>query len=552
MANFRPNGFNRDMSCRYTESRDGGDSVDVLEGLPRKLTEPSTTSRPQLITPSLSPNSQTTILLAPIQSTLSTLYISIIQSPSSSPSQPSAKPESSSILLSATIPLQLLGPSITSPSFQTSSPDSISSSDNGTSELDSFSTSPFSGGIRSQAGGILAGVIGGVILLALLITLFFCRRSRRKQHRQSLGYTSSARKYRPWKKKEVERRNVIANSEGPLDDDDGGGHRKPDTTNDKTIQIPIFSYAGKGNGSNSPPLKIPEPAFVSSFAPLRAYRSSSVYSGSLYDSLATEHFPPRARSALLPPPPAGITEANVYGGIANPFMTPSELLKQVGVRDGGFAAKPLPRSGIYIARPYSMFDIAYDHDEKDRERDSGISGVSNGNRNNFRHLSSSSSSTSIASETSNYSTARSDSLLRLSQISTDATSITKVQRALVSVRDLDTDVQLSLNNGQYYRYKTGPFEITQVVDLATRRRMKREMEESKLITEVDGGVKTGGGLEPWEEREIKRRMRGIQKARLYTGRIRPGMGVQKRGGGTLGVQRNPWEGEVRVPRKWPR
>jgi hypothetical protein len=69
----------------------------------------------------------------------------------------------------------------------------------------------------------------------------------------------------------------------------------------------------------------------------------------------------------------------------------------------------------------------------------------------------------------------------------------------------------------------------------------------------DGGeMRRGGGLEEWEERERERRRKEREqaKARMYKGRIRPGMGVQKRGGGALGVERSQGEWEGSTQRRW--
>ncbi|KAG4429898.1 hypothetical protein IFR05_014618 [Cadophora sp. M221] len=354
---------------------------------------------------------------------------------------------------------------------------------------------------------------------------------------------STAPKFKPWKRKEVERRNTIANLEGLPNFDNGNGNgeeewRPVKPMKDRTVQFPAFSYAGKG--SDLRPLTMPEPAF----APLRANRSSSLYSGSLFNSFPTEHFPPRARSAHLPRTHAGLGE----GDVLNSFMTLYELLRQKKIQQSALTESALPRSDIYIARPYSVFDIA-DEDVKGRQRDSGISGLSKTNKS--RRLSSSSSA---ASATSHPSTSRSDSASRFSQGSTYATSsVAQVQRALITVRDLDSDIRLSLDVDQEYGYRKNGFGVTQAADLEVKRvEINAESKvENDIVVVIRERVESGGGLEEWEEREMERRRREREKARLYKGKIRPGMGVQKGGGkGELGVQRGPWGGELGVQKRW--
>lgn len=354
---------------------------------------------------------------------------------------------------------------------------------------------------------------------------------------------SATPKFKPWKKKEAERRNSVANLEGRPNFDIGSGNREEEwrpvkPMKARTVHFPAFSYAEKGGDSR--PLTMPDPGF----APLRANRSSSLYSGSLYNSFPTEHLPPRARSAVLPPTRAGLGE----GDVVNPFMTPSELLRQKKMQQSVSATNTLPRSDIYIARPYSVFDIA-DDDVKDRDRDSGISGLSRNNKS--RRLSSPSSA---ASATSDSTTSRSASPSRFSQGSTYATSsVTQVQRALVTVRDLDSDIRLSLDVDQEYGYRENGVRAIRIRGLDAKR-MKINAEnklKNEIVVVVSERVESGGGLEEWEEREMERRRREREKARLYKGRIRPGMGVQKGGGlGALGVQRGTGGEELGVQKRW--
>jgi len=136
-----------------------------------------------------------------------------------------------------------------------------------------------------------------------------------------------------------------------------------------------------------------------------------------------------------------------------------------------------------------------------------------------------------------------------------------VERALVTVRDLDRDERLSLDVEQEYGYR--------LRELGARRAdlnaqigngevnvvgSKLKNEVLMIVSEVEVGgendsegdeVRQGGGLEEWEEREMERRRKEREKAKLYKGRIRPGMGVQKRGGAAIGVERSTaggWEG----------
>ena len=136
-----------------------------------------------------------------------------------------------------------------------------------------------------------------------------------------------------------------------------------------------------------------------------------------------------------------------------------------------------------------------------------------------------------------------------------------MERALVTVRDLDRDERLSLDVEQEYGYRLRELDARRVDLNAQIESGEVNVVGSKLKNEVimivsqvevgaenendSGEVRKGGGLEQWEEQEMERRRKEREKARLYKGRIRPGMGVQKRGGGAIGVERSPaggWEG----------
>lgn len=110
---------------------------------------------------------------------------------------------------------------------------------------------------------------------------------------------------------------------------------------------------------------------------------------------------------------------------------------------------------------------------------------------------------------------------------------TKVAGALVTVRDLDTGVRLSLDVEQDHGYRR--VDVLQEVK-------KEEIGASKLkneivmivgereVVESDNemvGRDSRGGLEDWEEREIERRRKEAEKARNYKGQLRLGMGVQR-------------------------
>ncbi|KAH7383566.1 hypothetical protein BKA64DRAFT_760350 [Cadophora sp. MPI-SDFR-AT-0126] len=506
--------------------------------------------------------------------------------------------ESSYLALSASIPFApLLASQISSEQTLKHSPSSISvplgiSAGDSNSELDSSSSKVPSNKASSHASLIIGGVICGVILLAFLLTIYFCRRMRRKQHRRSMGYMSTASMYKPWKKREVERKNTIANLEGLLDLDrdrhkgEGLGRGQAKPKRDRAVhfhsQVSAFAYEGKGAAAIWRPLTMPDPTF----APLRANRSSSLYSGSLMDGF--DFFPEtpqriRARSALLPSTKFGLQDGK--DATQDPFLTPSEILRNKH-RDGNGQLKSTaktspPRSDIYIARPYSIFDIA-DDELKSSERDSAISGLSKfedmhplspsaltqssrsryqpGSRSISRSrpgpMSRSRASTPALSPSRSETPPPSPS--QFSGVSSNSSSTpTKVERALATVRDLDKDVTLSLDVEQEYGYRLRELGArradfnTQVGERKVNVVGSKLRNEAVMIVserdlgngnqsddpDVGGGR---GGLEEWEEREMERRRqeREQPKVRVYTGRIKPGMGVQKRGGGAIGVQRS--------------
>ncbi|PVH77073.1 hypothetical protein DL98DRAFT_573971 [Cadophora sp. DSE1049] len=576
----------------------------------------SRTSKPGQVTPSpaaQTPKSNATILHPSVVSTQS-LGATFATSTSTTPPEaliPIPKsPESSSLALSASAPFAPLLASELSPKQTPNNPPpaittplAISIGD-ASSELGSASPAASTNNkVSSRAGLIVGGVISGVILLTFLFTIYFCRRMKRKQHRRSLGYMSTAPMYKPWKKKEAERRNTIANLEGLLDlDRDRSKGRDRESVQakpmrDRAVQFPTsaFAYERKGAASTLRPLTMPGPVF----APLRANRSSSLYSGSLLDGFGflPQTFPPkaRARSALLPPSRAGLQDGNAI--VLNPFLTPSGLFKQKqkdsNPQSSTKAKTSAPRSDIYISRPYSIFDIA-DDELKGRERDSAISGLSkfedmhplspsplshssraishSGSRSQSRSRSRSISRSRASTPALSPSRSKTPSPSRLSQVSrvsSYATStITKVERALVTVRDLDRDERMSLDVEQEYGYRLRELGARRA-DLNTQiGNGKVNVVGSKLKNEVvmilserevgdgndsDGGeMRRGGGLEEWEEREMERRRKEREqaKARMYKGRIRPGMGVQKRGGGALGVERSQGEWEGSTQRRW--
>ncbi|KAK0103076.1 hypothetical protein ONS95_000746 [Cadophora gregata] len=569
----------------------------------------STNSSPANVTPSpaaqttvadvtilhLSYVSTTSLRTTPVTFTTSTSPEVFSLAPTSSQTSSPTSPKASNIALSASVPFSSLH--ISQPPKQTplptppsAFPEIFEDSSGGSSQglgSSTPSTSSTKNEVSSRAGLIIGGVIGGVIILAVLFTLYFCRRMKRKQHRRSLGYMSTAPMYKPWKKKEVERRNTMANLEGLLDVDRDRGngrdgeslHAKP--MRDRTVQFPTsasaFAYEGKGAASaSSRPLTMPEQVF----APLRANRSSSLYSGSLLEGieLLPQTSPRRARamSAHLPPTRSGFQDGNAI--ILNPFLTSSEMLQQ---NQRSTKAKRSPhRSDIYISRPYSVFDIAHD-DFKGRQRDSAISGLSkfedmhpltpspltHSSNSQSRSRSRSRSVTSSYSRAStpalSPSRSKSPSASQFSRISSFATStITKVQRALVTVRDLDKDVRLSLDVEQEYGYRlrdlggrdSGDFTSQYKTADSNRKsnaggsNFKKDVvmivgeREVGLEDESDNAGR-GGGLEAWDEREMQRRRKELEQAKMkaYKGRIRPGMGVQKKGGGAIGVERR-WTG----------
>ncbi len=345
--------------------------------------------------------------------------------------------------------------------------------------------------VSSHVGVIISGILAGAIVVATLITVYFYRRAKRRSNRRSTGGVGdTAPFFMPWKKRESDLHNTITNLEGLLEQQDNS--REPKNQTD------FASYLHDGEGAKTRRLIVPEP----SFAPLRAHRSSSLYSGSILNGFPINYFTPRARSALFPPMRAGLRNSSIERWLSHIEQRKDQMLPY----------GPQPLSNIYIARPYSVSDIVNSFDEKARH--SALSSIH---------------SSSVIS--SNYADQRKD--LGHSPVSknTSSTTTTKVDQALVTVRDLDTGVRLNLDTEQELGFRTIDVAQTNPVehdDLGVRGSKPR----SGIAMNV-GKRETGkydnerGGLEDWEERGIERRRKEEDKARSYTGRIRPGMGVQK-------------------------
>ncbi|KAL2067458.1 hypothetical protein VTL71DRAFT_1883 [Oculimacula yallundae] len=526
-------------------------------------TQPPTTTISLQIVSSTSISSQRTSPAAtqssstqPVPTTpfTSTTQPALSPSPAQSPTSNSTTTSPiSSLFLNATLPASPTLPSA-APSIQT--PDSSAEREFSGSGSALGPESQI-GGITSKAGIILGIIIPVVLILAASLTIFCCQRNRRKQRRrQSLGYVPTTPKFQPFKRSEAKRqhsnfRNTIAYSEGLMDIGIGDRtSRKP--MRDRSVQFPILEYLGKDSSSRPLPT-MPGQAF----APLRVNRSSSIYSGSFYDSLTGANFPQQRSSTPLP---------QLFGtllaedNITNPFLTPAELERERKTRtmDPSAGANALLRPDVYTARPTSGFDLIEDDSKKrnasqqevkDKDRDSAISDLSSTKLTKPLPLFS-----SLSRRPSTPDLTRPESLSALSS-SSSASAITRLERDIISFRPPLDSNNYALNVGHQFGYspsrefgmlgKGFDFEMK-----SARPKMQEngsisgsgsalKNEIVLVVGERDSRSSVGTLMEEWE---MERKAMEADRVKRYRGMIKPGMGVHRDfGEWALGVQKR-WTG----------
>ncbi|KAJ5050806.1 uncharacterized protein L3040_002675 [Drepanopeziza brunnea f. sp. 'multigermtubi'] len=357
----------------------------------------------------------------------------------------------------------------------------------------------------SQTGGVIGGV---VLVLAILVILYFCRKARREpRHRSIRGAPSSFRFLKPWK--------VKANLEELLSQRE---REKQDYG--LPMAQPIYSSDNMAVASDGYRLAMPEP----SFAPLRANRSSSLYSGSILNGLP-QYFPPSPNTptwTLVIPKTCTGPRAR---GLSGYFEGTGDQEQR----------KPFfrPRSENNIDRVYSAFDIQ--DGEKIRARPLSVASsvmkdMEGGNVSLLRHDPHARPWSAYSRRSSVYST------------STYTSAPKFAPRINTTTRDLDADLRLSpdmdqengirnpsnmaAKNQLLIKPSTSSYMFTGSSKLRNEMEMVVGGREATSAEDREGGVEVGAlGEEGDYEDEAERAM--MEKARRYKGKIRPGMGVQK-------------------------
>ncbi|CZT50321.1 uncharacterized protein RSE6_11283 [Rhynchosporium secalis] len=626
MAVLQRHGYRRDMNCIWTTVQAGGVVPDVLGG-PRssassylscygvgsqatvtslarstssKVIGASTTAKAgNPPNSSIQPLATSTPARASARSTTSQAALSAIATPNqvlttagilNTPSLSQATPSSSqSRTTSSSNTISVIQPTaqistttiFSSPSTTFSSqptkvprPSPVAQTSNPTGATKG---SPFSGagselGPESKVGAITSkgSMILGItiplfLIVAALLTIFYCRRNRKKQRSQSLGYLPTTPKPKPWKRRKFQKPITSSNSEGLSDFNTRGEEHTPR----RSIRVETAGLSGqeyRGKDSNFLPLTMPEQAF----SPLRVNGSSSIHSGSSHDGPNREsHGSNRRRSTNFP------EVGGVFGDgeTTNPFKTLAELQREESLQSRTFdgAANLVLRPDVYSARPSSDFDILRDHNESrqktgDRDTDSVISDISTSSRYKPPPLFSS----PFAYSTRTPEMMRPVSLSASSDSVYTRSSLMQFEPAKLSVRNTGTDSLSSLewNFDQEFRDSTTssldwnfdqeskdttltyPKSQAKPFDFDTQS-TRQKLGGSYLRNEVvsAGGYRdsgsmgsvTGDVLQEWENEEMEMEMgRRLEeeRANFYEGMIRPGMGIQKRGDDrTLGAQR---------------
>ncbi|KAK6581934.1 hypothetical protein PZA11_005631 [Diplocarpon coronariae] len=390
--------------------------------------------------------------------------------------------------------------------------------------------------ITPQAGGIIAAVLLSVLLFAALLTLL-SRRCRRREvkaeeeERQSPSdlspfFGAMRKSFRMWKtdnRYTAERNSATNSSWGKrqkMKIVDGNGMQV-----DTEVQLPMP----------------PKPS--SAYAPLRANRSSSLYSGSLINGFDGSYLGPLPSLQPQPQPHIQPTEQRTF-----PFLRTSRIntLQQLqSYPSTSYTSNSGMRQDTYIERPYSAFGVVGGavflpslHPELGARCRVPDARQSIGGRVLAMELKARRDSVvSVDSVESAPSLSRSSLVSNVSKTSSTgsgsgyASSVIEPKTFdldLGTVRDLDAGVRLPLDVEQDLGFR---FSVSENPGQAMQMLAKSGL-ASASNGRVQNGELTGGfetGLEPWELAAFDRRRR----VAAYRRRIQHEMEYSARTGGVL-------------------